>query len=37
VGRLDVQTNGSVVNGSANDGNISAGWTSLAGIAFPTY
>jgi hypothetical protein len=37
VGRLDVQPGGNVVNGSTADGNISAGWTSLAGITFPTY
>jgi hypothetical protein len=37
TGRLDVQPNGNVVNASTVDGNISAAWTSLAGITFPTY
>jgi hypothetical protein len=32
-----VQPNGNVVNASTADGNISAAWTSLAGITFPTY
>lgn len=37
VGRLDVRTDGTVMNGFPTDGNISATWTSLSGISFPTY